>query len=574
MKIKSIHIEKFRSIQKADINFSDVNAIVGENNTGKTSILLALNAFFNFRDEKIRFENQTHRYAARMNTYITVTFSDVSGILEFQNYVLNDELNIQFQYSYSENKKSYYYIKNSTKVSVDDGITDIIKNYLIYIYVPTNRNNRDISWSADSLLKEYVMEYARDYTQNRDNISVKVKQAGNSLHSSILSKIEKQLKSLYLQDGNGVFSLEYSVDLDYKYLLDKLSISYNENGNKFSLVDCGSGVISMSIIALFRAKALLSNKSVFLAIEEPEQNLHPQAQKSFIKYLKENKNELEVQAIFTTHSPVMINELGYQDIILVRKIKDIKRGYKTKTTQLSTSFLTRYGINDVRSQNFFSLRNGDFFFSRFVVITESPIDAQVFINLISPKIPEKASLVSFISLDGVANAKYPYFLLKELELPFCLIVDKDFYVDYTNDQLEKSRSPVTGLPQYKTTVTWNDILEDIYDTSAKKSQLNAYVNSNYRLFFDNTKESNILSLHYNLESDLTLSRTAQNLFYAKINVPAGKRNALSLRTEYYKSIKKRENVMHVINGIPKKSLPESFQKIANHVVSEINKVID
>lgn len=52
MKIKELHIEKFRAILKCDIEFKDIMAIVGENNSGKTTILRALNAFFNFEEEE------------------------------------------------------------------------------------------------------------------------------------------------------------------------------------------------------------------------------------------------------------------------------------------------------------------------------------------------------------------------------------------------------------------------------------------------------------------------------------------------------------------------------------------
>lgn len=52
MKIKELHIEKFRAILKCDIEFKDIMAIVGENNSGKTTILRALNAFFNFDEEE------------------------------------------------------------------------------------------------------------------------------------------------------------------------------------------------------------------------------------------------------------------------------------------------------------------------------------------------------------------------------------------------------------------------------------------------------------------------------------------------------------------------------------------
>ena len=44
MKIKSIQIQKFRSIENASIQLNQVSAVVGCNNSGKSHILRALNA--------------------------------------------------------------------------------------------------------------------------------------------------------------------------------------------------------------------------------------------------------------------------------------------------------------------------------------------------------------------------------------------------------------------------------------------------------------------------------------------------------------------------------------------------
>ena len=68
MKIKELHIEKFRAILKCDIEFKDIMAIVGENNSGKTTILRALNAFFNFEEEEYFFINNMYQFAVNGQT--------------------------------------------------------------------------------------------------------------------------------------------------------------------------------------------------------------------------------------------------------------------------------------------------------------------------------------------------------------------------------------------------------------------------------------------------------------------------------------------------------------------------
>src|SRR6478609_461641 len=47
VKIRQIHIENFRSIQKAVIPAGDLSILVGKNDCGKSNILRSLNLFFN-----------------------------------------------------------------------------------------------------------------------------------------------------------------------------------------------------------------------------------------------------------------------------------------------------------------------------------------------------------------------------------------------------------------------------------------------------------------------------------------------------------------------------------------------
>lgn len=53
MKINQIHIENFRSIKDATIRLHELTALVGENNSGKTGILRALNCFLTMNLKKL-----------------------------------------------------------------------------------------------------------------------------------------------------------------------------------------------------------------------------------------------------------------------------------------------------------------------------------------------------------------------------------------------------------------------------------------------------------------------------------------------------------------------------------------
>ena len=56
--------------------------------------------------------------------------------------------------------------------------------------------------------------------------------------------------------------------------------------------------------------------------------------------------------------------------------------------------------------------------------------------------------ISIINLDGVGNLKYPLFLIRDLKIPYLVIVDKDFFIPYLHDQLKESRNN-EGFPKYR-----------------------------------------------------------------------------------------------------------------------------
>ncbi|WP_028973930.1 AAA family ATPase [Spirochaeta cellobiosiphila] len=114
MKIKSIEIRKFRSIDNCKIEFNNINAIVGQNNSGKSSIIRALNAFFNFSEESKYFYDGLHNYTNSSIPKIIIQFSEIRDIAKYSDFLNDNILEIQFAYSQSTKKASYKYKKMVT----------------------------------------------------------------------------------------------------------------------------------------------------------------------------------------------------------------------------------------------------------------------------------------------------------------------------------------------------------------------------------------------------------------------------------------------------------------------------
>jgi len=571
MRISEVHIKKFRSIKDGKIRLGDISAIVGENNAGKTAILRAVNGIFNFEVEETSFLNKTHQHTKRSNSYITVVFDDIPNeSVELQKHINNGTITIEFMYSYGENKRKLSIIKGTSKYNIPniDLLICELNKYINYVYISSERTNNDICWGNDTIFKKLLTEYINKHTKNRDNISSDIKKSSKKIKDNVLIKLEKNISELYMQNVNVNFKLDFPPNIDYTSILHLVEMSINESESSYLLQEWGSGTKSLAIIAMHRALALIENKSIILGIEEPETNLHPQAQKRFIQSLKAGMYDNEVQTIFTTHSTVLIDELDHGDIILVRRKKDNQRSFVSSVKQISDDFFVKNRINISGHNNFFKIKNSDFFFAKHVIICESPVDIYVIEKLISSELQNNIADISFVDLGGVSNLNYPYFLMKELSIPFSVVVDYDYFFDYKNDELDVSRNS-RGFPEYKNTVTTQSnkrlVLEDAFKKDLSKLE-NRY---GYRDFFSITKKQRFYSLMYCLEMDLICSSAACAEYYRVLNVREEDKTPWHLLVECKKTIKKRENILQVMNSLDNRHYPESLKKIKNALIEDI-----
>ncbi len=574
MKISQVSIAKFRSIKKATFRINDITAVVGENNAGKTAVLRAINAVLNYKFEESSFITKKHQYAPKNNTYITITFVDVPEKPVYSNKLLDGTLTIKFSFSYSDNKKRLVIVMGRDQEIIDDIFVQELAKDILYVYIPAGRTNKDVTWSDESILKELITRYTAQYTENRDTISSHVRQATKKIHDSVLTKLENKINSLYMQNRSMDFKINFPRSLDYTFLLDRIEISLNEYGSNYLLQEWGSGTKSLAVIALHRANALLNNASIVLGIEEPETNLHPQAQKRFIMSLKERLQSNETQTIFTTHSTVLVDALEHNDILLIRRVAESSRGFITTVSQIPADFWTKNNLEEFKHYQYFNYKNSDFFFSKYVILGESKNDCQVLERLIVSELGNKIADISFLDAGGVENIKYPYYLLKELGIPFMTIVDRDYFFPYANNnKLEESRYQLTGLPNYSDEIKNDDIINEIFNTPTAKQKLVDNHRNGYRKFYEYIKQFKILSMNYCLEMDLTCSSKARDEYYRLLNTIPQNKSQKFLLEKNGNAIKKIDKILHIIDTIPQRSYPESYLKIRNTLVEDINNYI-
>ena len=574
MKLKYVKIENFRAIKNSTIRLHELTAVVGENDSGKTAVLRALNCFFNFEYEEHDFQNGVHQFALRTITKITLVFSEVPDKPEYHEYIdTNGEMHIRFTYNYSKSTPGRRLVcdVNGTSKPLDASFIDVLKQDIDYVYIPANRSSKDIEWSERSIFSRLVTRYIENYTKNRDTLSQKAITAGDRIIEQVLRRLSVDLTELNMYDDVGQYRINYRQAIDYHIFLDKLGLDiFNPDSSKsLPVSEYGSGIKSLTVIALHRMFANLNNVSIILGIEEPETNLHPQAQRMLINSLKNSRQSCETQAIFATHSTVIVDALNHDDIVLVRKVKDETRGFHSEARQLAETFWEDHKIQELKHYNFFRYRNSDFFFARFVILTESITDAQVIEHMLQKDSADKLFYVSIVNLDGVKNIRYPFFLLHDLGIPFCAVVDKDFFTPYKNAKLDASRNADTCLPEYSGAIANNKVIQFLFDTERKRTDLQKSLGQSYSKFFDLAKTYGLLPMQYCLEMDLIACEKGRELYFNHYNLQGESRNYKSLLLDRKNVIKDPTTLVPIVKALTPRDYPISFKKIRAYLSRRI-----
>ena len=159
MKIKSVKIKNFRSYEEeTELNFNDLTVLVGKNDIGKSTILEALDIFFNDGNGVIKIDKTDLNTHASDNgdneTVISVCFSELPELIVIDSSV--------------QTTLAREYMLNS------DGFLEVIKKYknggkasvFIRAKHPTNTNCKDL------LLKK-ILILNRLLHQKISNVKIK-----------------------------------------------------------------------------------------------------------------------------------------------------------------------------------------------------------------------------------------------------------------------------------------------------------------------------------------------------------------------------------------------------------------
>lgn len=344
MIIRKVKILNFKSLRDFEIEFNnDINIIVGNNESGKSTILEAINLALNGQLNGRQAINEISPYIFNLETV-----NEYKADLNAGNTPLPPFILIELYFTSEDPKLASFKGTDNSEKSNELGIVASIEfddryndEYLSYIEDPTQVNNIPTeyfkfnwhSFSGASLTKRGIpitttlidastirLQYGTDYyIQKIINDTLDPTQRTN------LSLIYRGLKESFSSEGaiqeiNDVLSdtsanlnekeLSVSIDVSQKHSWETHLTAYLDE-IPFNFLGKGEQNILKILLALERQ---VEDSNIIL-LEEPENHLSYSTMSKLIKRVHE-KCEGK-QLILTSHNTFILNKLGLEKVILI-----------------------------------------------------------------------------------------------------------------------------------------------------------------------------------------------------------------------------------------------------------------
>lgn len=399
MKIKSIKIKNFRSYRnEIEVDLDNLTVLVGKNDSGKSTILEALDIFFNDGSGVTKIDksdlNVQELREGNTETVISVCFTELPESIIIDStvqttladeYMLKSDGSLEVVKKYKNGGKPSVFIRanhptnteckdlllkknaelkrvietkeidcenqsvntimrkaiwryfiddldlqdSEIDISKEDAkkIWDKLSSYMpTYSLFQSDRKNSDGDSEVQDPLKEAVKQIINDKELQKTLISVagvvetKLKEVSN--------RTLEKLREMDPAVANSLNPVIPTADkLKWADVFKAVSISGDED---IPINKRGSGVKRLVLLNFFRAEAERraaegANTGIIYAIEEPETSQHSSNQLILIKALKELSETVNTQVLLTTHSPVIVKELDFNNLRLIYDNEGRKR---------------------------------------------------------------------------------------------------------------------------------------------------------------------------------------------------------------------------------------------------------
>ncbi|MBA7517213.1 hypothetical protein ES705_09266 [subsurface metagenome] len=448
MYISKVELHNFRSHKNTLIELSETNVLIGQNNTGKTAFLDAVNHaigrrkgvpseddFYASEDKFDPKNSDPIRIILEFRETKDNRFSDnVSYIfdkaIQFDEEQYPDDpikyLRMCYEVKYDKERDRYvderYFVDiNNKKLPKDSVVKRNHSSFFPFFYLTTLRDiNTEIKNKSSFWGK---LKASIDYKDKEKDIKQLIEQlndlllADNVTVNELISKL-KELEHSVRITPNSIYLQAFS-KRSWE-LLDELNIYLKTANSNLALpiAKHGMGTQNIAILLIFNVyldillPKIVENEEAtpIIGIEEPEAHIHPQAQRAVFQQISNMKG----QKIISTHSPFIVDQANIYDYLVfntengttkIEKIPKYNKKFKFKYGLPEEAYNSnKYLMPDeeLLIQRYTQYRNAELFFSSLFILCEGDTE-KVFLERIflydTGKTPGQLG-ISVISCEG------------------------------------------------------------------------------------------------------------------------------------------------------------------------------
>lgn len=444
--IEEVRVANFRSIVEAQIPLErGTTFLVGENNSGKSSILLAVATACGFRRA---MQDDLHRTSDSVADEATIDLVIRSSGTEFSEVVAQ---RLAGNYWNAPGGGEWTSIRMVLRPSRESAFLTWSRKYLTWDDAGREWQESNLvpTRQVMELVAAHLVEASRDLSSDlarrtsnwgevlaelgisvsdREALEEQLAELGSSLRqaSSTLSTLEEELLEM-----RGAQSSVEQVEIrplpeQLEDLIHSVDVVIGSGVDSASLPMRlqGSGSRSLAALRVYFAMCKLRigveqgiRPHLVTLLEEPEAHLHPQAQAAVYRSIQ----SLPGQALVATHSNVLVGEADLHAIRLIRSASGgTSVGTLTHETVRKVAVFRRY----------ISRPLGELFFARLVILVDGTAERATIPILLDPLLGRDVSGLGVTLLDMQGQSKE--WLRKVLEaledlgeIPWIAFVDND-----------------------------------------------------------------------------------------------------------------------------------------------------